>query len=420
MAKWIVGHYQSPESGRAARSGVYLAPRTPTEELLATVWKQMLGSEQVGLTDNFFELGGHSLLTTRVIAQVRGLFQVEVPVRTLFDAPTLGEFARRIEALQRSSILPQLPPISAVERSEQLLLSFAQQRLWLLDQLEPGGSAYAIPAALRLCGPLSLPALLSSFQQLVQRHESLRTSFVSQQGTPLQVIAPSALLPLPLIDLQALPLAAREAQVRQLAEQEARRPFDLTSGPLLRLYLVRSGTQEHVLLLCLHHIISDGWSTAVLVRELGEGYRAALRGQPAQVPSLPIQYADYALWQRTWLQGERVQEQLEYWQKQLAGAPQVLNLPLDHPRPPVQSYVGARQTLRLSPALHQELERLSRREGATLFMTLLASFQVLLRRYTGQSDLLVGTSVSNRLREELERSDRVFCEYAGDPQRSGG
>ena len=203
------------------------------------------------------------------------------------------EVASRMRIPPRQSELDSFP------------LSFAQQRLWFLDQLEPGGSAYAIPAALRLCGPLSLPALLSSFQQLVQRHESLRTSFVSQQGTPLQVIAPSALLPLPLIDLQALP-RAREAQVRQLAEQEARRPFDLASGPLLRLYLVRSGTQEHVLLLCLHHIISDGWSTAVLVRELGEGYRAALRGQPAQVPDLPIQYADYALWQRTWLQGERI------------------------------------------------------------------------------------------------------------------
>jgi amino acid adenylation domain-containing protein len=294
------------------------------------------------------------------------------------------------------------PPLLPVERGGELLLSFAQARLWFLEQLEPGSSAYNIPAAVRLTGSLDVAALEQSLNEIFQRHEALRTTFAMVSGEPIQVIAPVKALTLPLVDLRQLPEAQQEAQVEHLATESAQQPFDLAMGPLLRATLLKLGEAEHVLLLTMHHIVSDGWSMGVLIRELAALYEAFSSGSPSPLPQLPIQYADFAHWQRQWLQGEVLAAQLSYWQQQLAGAQTVLELPTDRPRPAVQTFRGATQFLTLAEPLSQKLKTLSQRSGVTLFMTLLAAFQTLLYRYTGQEDICIGSPIANRNRSETE------------------
>jgi aspartate racemase len=294
------------------------------------------------------------------------------------------------------------PPLLPVERKGKLLLSFAQARLWFLEQLEPGSGAYNMPAAVRLTGSLDVAALKQSLQEIVQRHEALRTTFRMVSGEPIQVIAPILALAVPLVDLHELPEAQQEAQVEQLATEEAQQPFDLAMGPLLRAKLLHLSEAEHVLLLTMHHIVSDGWSMGVLIRELVALYEAFSTGKPSPLPQLPIQYADFAHWQRQWLQGEVLAAQLSYWQQQLTGAPPVLELPTDRPRPTVQTFRGATQFLALPEPLSQKLKSLSQRSGVTLFMTLLAAFQTLLYRYTGQEDICIGSPIANRNRSETE------------------
>jgi len=255
-------------------------------------------------------------------------------------------------------------------------MSFAQQRLWFLDQLEPGSAAYNIPAAIHLTGPLNMAALEQSLNEIVQRHEVLRTTFAIVEGQPVQVIAPTLTLTLPVVDPSNLPETEREAEARRLATEEARRPFDLARGPLLRTTLLRLGEEEHVLLLTMHHTVSDGWSMGVLYRELSALYEALSKGKPSPLPELPIQYADFAVWQRQWLQGGDLEAQLSYWKKQLAGFPSLLNLPTDRPRPAIQTYRGAHQSTMLPWALLESLKTLSSQERATLFMTLLAAFKL--------------------------------------------
>ena len=293
------------------------------------------------------------------------------------------------------------PPLQPVSRDGDLPLSFAQQRLWFLDQLEPGSPVYNIPRVLRLIGSLLVGALEQSFNEIIRRHEVLRTTFSAVDGQPVQVITPALTLTLPLVDLQELPESEREVEAQRLITSEARRSFDLTRGPLLRARLLRLGEEDHILLLTMHHIVSDGWSTGVLFRELAALYGAFSTNRPSPFPRMPIQYADFAHWQRRWLQGENLESQLVYWKKQLAYLP-VLELPTDRARPAIQSYRGARQSLTLSKGLTEELRALSRREGATLFMTLLAAFKILLYRYTGQDDIVVGTPIANRNRSEIE------------------
>ncbi|MGH8490749.1 MAG: condensation domain-containing protein, partial [Gammaproteobacteria bacterium] len=379
----------------------YVAPRTATEELLAGIWAEVLHQERVGRRDNFFALGGHSLRAIQVVARVRDILGVELAVRSVFESPTLAELGEAIEAARQAQPLP-LPAIESLSREGALRLSFAQERLWFLDQLEGPSATYNIPVALRLRGPLAVRALEQSLGEMVGRHEVLRTTFPTIGGRVGQVIAPAGGVLLPVVDLQGLSEEAQTVELGRLAAEEARRPFDLACGPLLRVCLLKLGEEAHGLLLTLHHIISDGWSMEVFIRELLALYRAFSTGAPSPLGPLPLQYADFAEWQRRWLTGEVLEGQLAYWREQLAGAPSLLELPTDHPRPPVQSFRGATEAFGLDKELTHGLKALSQRAGVTLFMTLLGGFAALLSRYSAQEDISVGSVIANRTRAEVE------------------
>jgi len=391
----------APDLSGATLDTAYVAPRTPIEELLADIWAQVLRRERVGVYDNFFELGGHSLLATQMLYRVREAFQVELTLRVLFEAPTVVSLAAQLERSQSTHAGRSVPPIPLALRSGPQPLSFAQQRLWFLDQLAPGSATYTIPSPVRLTGALDLVALHASFHALVRRHEPLRTSFRAVDGQPTQIIALPAALPLPLLDVRGLPEAERETTAARVVLAEALMPFDLARGPLVRTTLLRLDDQTHMVLVTLHHIIADGWSVGVLIRDLAALYVAAISGQPAPLPALPIQYADYAIWQQQWLQGAVRDAQVAYWRSQLADAP-TLDLPLDRPRPPLQTFRGALHTRGVPALLHTALQTLSQRAGVTLFMTLLAVFQVLLARHSGQDDILVGSPIAGRTQQATE------------------
>ncbi len=412
-----------PAPERAERGEEFVAPRTPVEEILVNLYAEVLHLERVSVEDDFFELGGHSLLATQLVSRIREAFQLEVPLRLLFEHPAVAALSRDIEMLRAagdSATTP--PPIERVSRSGPLPLSFAQQRLWFIDQLEAGSPFYNSPAAVRLSGPLDLTALGRTFTEVVRRHEVLRTHFRVVEGEPVQAIAEAGALDVPLTDLGQMDEQQREAEVARLAEEEAQRPFDLSRGPLMRVRVLRLGEREHVVLLTLHHIVSDAWSMGVLVKEVAALYSAFSNGQPSPLPELPIQYADYAAWQRAWLGGETLEEQLSYWRGQLGGELPVLELPTDRPRPSVQSYRGRQLSFEVSEKVTAGLKELSRRQGATLFMTLLSAFQLLLMRYSGQEDVIVGTPVAGRTRIELEGLIGFFVntlvlrtDLSGDP-----
>jgi amino acid adenylation domain-containing protein/non-ribosomal peptide synthase protein (TIGR01720 family) len=389
----------SPDRASFGAQEQVLAPRTPIEEVLVKVWAQVLGLESVGVEDNFFELGGHSLLATQIISRIRQHLHVELPLRSLFERPSVAALAPLIdqEAVQVA------PPFVPASRAQALPLSFAQERLWFLQQLEPENISYHMPTAVRLSGEFSIACFEWSLNQIVARHEILRTTFHEREGQPTQEIAAAFLLPLPLIDLRGLPGSAHAPLFASLKQQFITRHFDLSEGPILRVSLIRLTEQEHLLLFMVHHIAADGWSVHLFYRELTALYQLALQPSSATpLPSLSIQYADYALWQRSWLEGETLEQHLTYWRQQLAGAPALLELPTDRPRLAVQTFTGAQQTLLLPPDLLQGLTTLSQREGVTLFMTLLAAFQVLLMRYSGQEDIVVGSPIANRQYKELE------------------
>jgi non-ribosomal peptide synthetase component F/acyl carrier protein len=395
-----------PAPATPSRAGTD-APRTPTEEVLATLWAEVLAVPRVGRGDNFFDLGGHSLMATRLMSRITEAFGVELPLRKLFDAPTLEGQAALIESTRRGGARP-LPPLERVARSGRLPLSFAQQRMWFLSQLEPDSPFYNTPSAVRLRGPLDVAALQRCFEEIVRRHEVLRTTFTTEQGEPRQVIAPSLAVPLPVVDLTHLPESEREAEALRLASEEAQRPFDLSRGPVLRATLLALGPEEHVALFTLHHIVSDGWSIGVVLRELWALYDAFRQGQPSPLPELTVQYADFAAWQRQWLeeaapgQESELERQLGWWRERLAGSPRAVALPTDRPRPAVRSHRGAHVTRVLPAELLAALHTLGRQEGATLFMVLLAAFQAVLSRAGGQEDLVLGTPVANRRHPALE------------------
>ncbi|GHO70191.1 hypothetical protein KSC_090830 [Ktedonobacter sp. SOSP1-52] len=336
----------------------------PVEELVLQVWKQVLQRDQVGLQENFFELGGHSLLATQVVARLRKLLHTEVPLLLLFEAPTISLLAARLQLLLRQAQghTQPMPPLLPVPRDQDLPLSFAQQRLWFLHQFAPRSAAYSIPVFARLHGTLAIPALRASLSALIQRHESLRTVFEERQGQVLQRIVQQTPIPFPVIDLSGYDHQQHEAAIEQLVEQEAEQPFDLRQGPLLRSWLLRLSPQEHILFLTMHHIVSDGWSMGILVQELTALYQAFRAGEPSPLPSLPIQYADYASWQRGWLQGEVLKEQIRYWTQQLNGA-RALELPTDYPRTRALSQQGAHYGFQLDAQLAQALRQLSQQEG---------------------------------------------------------
>ncbi|MET0624306.1 MAG: condensation domain-containing protein, partial [Pyrinomonadaceae bacterium] len=390
------------EESQGQSAGEGEAPRSAVEEVVAGIWCEVLGLKSVSVGESFFTVGGHSLLATQVISRVREAFGVEVPLRSLFEARTVARFADYVEQRLAAAHGTVLPPIQPAGRERPLPLSFAQQRLWFLQMLEPNSSAYNIPAAVRLLGALDVAALERSLSEVVRRHEALRTTFHLVDAQPVQRVAPAQEVRLPFTDLQGLPAQEREAHARQLITAEAQRPFDLAAGPLLRAGLLKLDEEEHVALLTMHHIVSDGWSIEVLVKELGALYEAYSTGAESPLAELPVQYADYAAWQRGWLQGEVLEEQLGYWRKQLGGAPAVLELPTDRPRPRVQSYRGAYETFAVGQELTERLRALGRREGVTLFMTLLAAWQAQLSRYSGQDGISVGSPVANRRRAETE------------------
>lgn len=377
-------------------------PRTAFEDMLANIWCEVLGLEQVSVESNFFELGGHSLLATQLISRVRKIFQVELPLRTLFDRPTIAALAESVaNALKAERGVPS-PPIVAIPRDSELPLSFAQQRLWFLNQLEPDRPYYNLRHHLLLKGELNIDALERTFSEIVRRHETLRTSFVEVDGKPLQVVSPAQPLTLPVINLSHLDAGERQSAVKRLALEEIQRPFDLKRGPLMRVKLLRLDVEEHVLLYTMHHMISDGWSSSILLNEVTTLYQAFVKGEPSPLADLPLQYADFAAWQRQYLDEAGLEPHLHYWRRQLADAPPALELPLDRPRRAAQSFSSETQPLSFSPEVVAALKSLSRQEGATLFMTLLAAFQTLLSRYSGQDDIVIGSPVANRNRAETE------------------
>ena len=384
------------------QGGELVGPGTQVEELLVGIWQQVLGVERVGIYDSFFELGGHSLLATQLLSRIRTIFQVKLSLQTLFQRSTIAELAELVVTEQQMGCFRALIPLQSLTRPKHVPLSFAQQRLWFLDRWSQGSSTYNIAVVFRLKGLLRVESLTRSLNEIVRRHEALRTRFAEVEGQLVQVIEERQEAMLSLVSLKEIPEKERVECLHSFLTEEAQRPFSLETGPLFRIHLVALGKQEHVLLLCMHHIISDGWSMEVLFREVGALYAAFEVGQPSQLPELPVQYADFALWQREWLQGEVLQEQLTYWRQRLEGAPALLELPTDHPRPAVQSYRGAHYPFQLSEQMTRELKALSQREGSTLFMTLLAAFQTLLMRYSGQEDLVVGTPIANRTRVEIE------------------
>jgi amino acid adenylation domain-containing protein len=382
-----------PAPGRPATTDFVVA-RTPDEAKLAALWCAVLGVERVGLHDHFFVLGGHSLRATRLTLQIREAFGVDLPVRAIFQAPTLAEQAERIAALRAAGATVDSAPIPRLPRAAWPLtapLSFAQERLWLIDRLMPGTPAYNLAVALRLDGPLDVAALGSAFDRLVERHETLRTAFPEREGRPVQeVVAAPAAFPLPVSD-------CTEADVLRRAEADALRPFDLSSGHPLRASLLRLGPERHVLLVALHHIVADAWSLGVLVEDLTALYAGRT------LPELPVQYADYAVWQRETLTGEEIERQLAFWRGELAGAPRILDLPTDRPRPLVQSLRGGLVPFAVDAASTAALRALAQRAEATLYMVLLAGWSALLSRVAHQPDLVVGTTVANRDRLEVER-----------------
>jgi amino acid adenylation domain-containing protein len=409
------------EEARPTLEGDYSSPRTPVEEIVASVWATILKLDRVGVDENFFELGGHSLLATQVISRVREAFKVEIPLRAIFERPTIAGMAESVETALRAERGSLAPPLVPVSRERELPLSFAQQRLWFLDQLVPGNPFYNVDTTMRLHLALDTEALEHSLDEVVRRHEALRTTFRVSDGQPVQVIAPALKLDVPVVNLCHLPDSTREAEAAHLAQLEAQRPFDLSEGPLIRASLLKLGEQDYLLLLTMHHIVTDGWSMGVLFEELGALYETYSAGRESRLPELPLQYADFAVWQRGWLRGEVLEQQLGYWKQQLADIP-ALQLPTDRVRPAISTYRGARVPLSFPATLTAELKELSRREGVTLFMTLLAAFKALLYRYTGQTDVVVGTPVAGRDRLELERLIGFFVntlvlrtDVSGDP-----
>ena len=403
--------FPSPEHLQARADEAYLAPRTPLEEILAGIWAIVLQLERVSRLDNFFKLGGHSLQATQVVARLREVLQVELPVRAIYDAPTILALASSIEKIKRKTKGQALLPIQRADRKSWLPLSFAQLRLWFLDQLQADSPLYNIPGAFSIKGVLDVIALEQSLHDLVQRHEPLRTTFAVHDEQPVQIIAPALDLPLFVVDLSDLADSLRQETIAHLASEEAQRPFQLQRGPLVRATLLRLNPRAHILLLTLHHIVADGWSAEIFFSELDACYTARVTGGtavPVQLPDLPLQYADYAFWQRQWLQGEVLEQQLTYWRTQLAGIPPALELPTDYPRPPVQTFHGRRHPFSCPPVLSVQLKALSQQEGVTLFMILLAALQTLLFRYSGQTDIVIGSPIAGRTRIEVERMIGFF------------
>ena len=398
----------TPDRLRPEMEPALEAPQTEIEKVLASIWIQLLGIDRLGIHDNFFELGGHSLLATRVMARVQAQLGIELPLRVMFDSPTVAEFAAAVEGAlkQRDEGKDQHETERASDGSSEDIFvfpaSFAQQRLWLLERLEPNSDVYNIPAVFRLRGKLVVHALERCLKEIVRRHESLRTTFTSRDGQPFQVVHAASAPWFALLDFSEFPQNQREAEAVCRVTEEVRRPFDLCQGPLLRALLCRLTDQDHMLLLTMHHIISDGWSMRVIEQEMAALYASFAAGEPSPLEELPLQYADFAVWQRDWLNGEVLEKEIDYWRNQLEGVPPLITWPTCRPRSEVQSFRGITRAVTVSLEVTQALKFFSLREGVTLFMTLLAAFQILLYGHTNQADVVVGSPIANRNRPEIE------------------
>lgn len=389
-------------------SAVYRAPGSAVEQAIAGVWQELLGINPIGSDDNFLELGGDSLLATQAISKIRDRLGVELSLRAMFQSPTVSGVAAIID---HATIAENTSAIDRPPQQSGLPLSYAQQRLWLLEQLQPGTSAYNIFSAIRLSGSLNLDALQSAFSEIVRRHDILRARFPEAGGEAAQVVDEPRPQEIKVIDLANWPQAEREERALQFIADAAERPFDLVTGPLFRTTLVRFGDREHALLLAMHHIISDGWSLGVLFKEMETLYQAYSSGRPSPFGELPLQYAEYAVWQRKHLSDGVLQSQLRYWRRQLTGAPTLLQLPCDRPRPTIRTMHGASEQAVFEPELLKKLKEIGRREGVTLFMLLLAAFKVLLSRYSGQNDVLVGSPIAGRNRTDVEGLVGLFVNF---------
>jgi amino acid adenylation domain-containing protein len=398
-----VDRHALPDSTRArpTEAANFVPSRGPVEAALAELWRELLASARFGAHDSFFECGGHSLLALQLLGRVRQIFEVEVPLERFLDEPTIARLACLVERALAEGSTPADRPLVRVPRDEPLPTSFAQQRIWFLDQLEPGCISYHIPSVVRLEGQLDIPALERALNEVVRRHEILRTTLVPVGGIPRQVIAEQLELPLAVEDLSVLPENEREPRALLRLREHVEQPFDLARGPLVRAGLLRLSEREYIAIVTMHHAISDGWSIGILVRELSRLYESFHLGEPSPFPELAIQYADYAASQRTQLRDEGLQAQLDYWTSQLAGVPH-LDLPTDRPRPPLASQRGGQRISTLPKATIDAASALGRRQGATLYMTLLAAFQVLLHRYSGQEDIAIGSPIAGRTRPELD------------------
>jgi len=392
----------APDSQHGAASDAYVAPRDPVEEMVAVLWANVLGGKRVGIHDNFFDLGGHSLLATRLVSVIRDALKIEIPLTVLFDYPTVAQLTAWLGTTRGPDQRPPLPPVQPVSREDNLPLSMAQQRMWFLSRFDSNQSHYHIFSAVRLAGELDVPAMKRSLGELVRRHESLRTSFPMIDSQPIQQIHPPGNFQVKTFDLRDKPQDQRQRESQQLIANESQSSFDLATGPLFRAVLIQLADDQHVLTLTMHHIISDGWSVGVLTRELAQLYTAFSSGQVSPLPELRIQYADYACWQQQWFQGDAMASQLTFWKQQLADLP-TLELATDRSRRAVQTYHGATQTIVLPSDLTEPLRQLSRELGATLYMTMLAAFEALLGRYSGQDDIVIGTPIAGRNHSDIEQ-----------------
>lgn len=388
-----------PERARPPLTSEYVAPRNAVEQKLASIWAEVLGIDRVGIEDDFFELGGHSLLATQVLSRMRVVLQADFSMQAFFENSTIAGCTAAVSEVGEAATF-SVPERSAAFTAP---LSAGQLRLWFMDQLVPGTTIYNVPAAIRLARGVKFDALERSLNEIVRRHESLRTVFRMHDGHPVQEIQPDLQMEIGFVDLSELPEADRREAVRARTEDEAQTGFDLHEGPLIRARVLRVTNEESILLLTMHHIIADGWSWKVLFSELSTLYQAYANGETSPLPDLPIQYADFVRWQKNFLQEEVLERQLAYWKQKLTGAPVLLDLPIDKPRPSLQSFRGSRQKLQISDRLTAKLRDFAKREKVTLYMTMLAAFNVLLYRHTGQDDILVGSPIANRPRIECEQ-----------------
>ncbi|WP_404483990.1 non-ribosomal peptide synthetase [Pseudomonas sp. HT11] len=380
----------------------HIEPQTPLQQQIAAIWREVLGLPRIGLGDDFFALGGHSLLATQIISRTRQACDVELPLRTLFEASELGAFAEQVGLIQASGQRNQQTAIAKVDRSAPVPLSYSQQRMWFLWQMEPDSPAYNVGGMARLRGVLDVGRFEAALQALIMRHETLRTTFPSLDGVAQQKVAPQTGLRMDWQDFSALTEAERQLRLQQLADHEAHTPFNLETGPLLRACLVKAGEQEHYLVLTLHHIVTEGWAMDIFARELSALYEAFIDERDSPLAPLPVQYLDYSVWQRQWLESGERQRQLDYWIGQLGHEHPLLELPGDRPRPPVQSHQGELYRFDLSDELAARVRAFNAERGLTLFMTMTATLAVLLYRYSGQTDLRIGAPVANRIRPESE------------------